>query len=162
KGPAEMVQEVGERAVAAGGDTDGAPRGIEMRPRPGTLLAWLLAALLLVPAMGSAQDTDLPQGDAPAALTGPYFPDRVHGFVWRNWNVVPREKLARVAGTSAREIDALAQSMGLPPAAPVPSQMLKRGYITLLRRNWHLLPYEQLLQLVEMTPAQLAFSLRED
>src|SRR5207237_1786058 len=67
-----------------------------------------------------------------------------------------------IAGTSAREIDALAESMGLPPAAPVPADMLKRGYITLIRRNWHLLPYEQLLQLVEMTPARLAFALRED
>ena len=40
--------------------------------------------------------------------------------------------------------------------------MKTRGYITLIRRNWHLLPYEQLLELVEMTPEQLAFTLRED
>src|SRR5437867_6075078 len=127
-----------------------------MMSRPGTPLAWIFTALLLVPAMCSAQDMDLPQGDAPAALATPYFPDRVHVFVWRNWNVVPPEKLARIVGTSARHIKALAASMGLAPAAPVPPEMLKRGYITLIRRNWHLLPYEQLLQLVEMTPAQLA------
>ena len=32
----------------------------------------------------------------------------------------------------------------------------------LIRRNWHLLPYEQLLELLDMTPEQLAFTLRED
>ncbi len=40
--------------------------------------------------------------------------------------------------------------------------MKTRGYVTLIRRNWQLLPYEQLLELLEMTPEQLAFTLRED
>ena len=40
--------------------------------------------------------------------------------------------------------------------------MKQRGYITLIRRNWHLLPYDQLLELLEMTPERLAFALRED
>ena len=40
--------------------------------------------------------------------------------------------------------------------------MNARGYVTLIRRNWHLLPYDQLLELLGMTPEQLAFTLRED
>ena len=56
----------------------------------------------------------------------------------------------------------MAESMGLPPAAEIPPEMKARGYITLIRRNWHLLPYDQLLELLGMTPEQLAFSLRED
>ena len=40
--------------------------------------------------------------------------------------------------------------------------MKTRGYITLIRRNWHLLPYGQLLELVEMTPERLASTLHED
>ena len=59
-------------------------------------------------------------------------------------------------------VKALATSMGLPPATTIPPEMKSRGYITLLRRNWHLLPYEQLLDIVEMTPERLAFALRED
>ena len=59
-------------------------------------------------------------------------------------------------------VAAMAESMGLPPAAAVPAEQKSRGYITLIRRNWHLLPYDQLLELVEMTPEQLAFALRED
>ena len=56
----------------------------------------------------------------------------------------------------------MAESMGLPPALPIPPEQKLRGYITLLRRNWHLLPYDQLLVLLDMTPEQLAYALRED
>ncbi len=32
----------------------------------------------------------------------------------------------------------------------------------MIRRNWHLLPYDQLLELLDMTPEELAYILRED
>jgi len=86
----------------------------------------------------------------------------VHEFVWRNWDVVEPARLAKLLGASAAEVNAIAESMGLPPANDVPPEMKSRGYITLIRRNWHLLPYNQLLELLEMTPEQLAFTLRED
>jgi len=107
-------------------------------------------------------DGVLPEGDAPAALGSGHFPDRVHEFVWRNWQAVEPAKLAKIAGASEREITAMAASMGLPPGAKVPRELRERGYITLIRRNWHLLPYEQLLELLEMTPERLAFMLREE
>ncbi len=109
-----------------------------------------------------AADAVLPQGNAPPAIVSGHFPDRVHEFVWRNWNAVKPARLAKILGASVEQVTALAVSMGLPPEATVPPEQLQRGYITLIRRNWHLLPYEQLLELVEMTPAQLAFALRED
>ena len=77
--------------------------------------------------------------------------------IWSN-----RRKWPRSLGASIEEIVAVAESMGLPRATAIPTEMKTRGYITILRRNWHLLPYEQLLELVEMTPKQLEFSLRED
>jgi hypothetical protein len=40
--------------------------------------------------------------------------------------------------------------------------MERRGYLTLIRRNWHLLPYEQLLALLGWSEEKLAFTLRED
>jgi hypothetical protein len=52
--------------------------------------------------------------------------------------------------------------MGLPPAQPISPEQKKRGYITVLRRNWHLLPYDQLLVVLDMPAEQLAYSLRED
>jgi len=104
----------------------------------------------------------LPEGGAPAALAAAYFPDRVHEFVWRNWNVVDPAKLAKVLETSAENVAALAASMGLPPAAAIPPEIKTRGYVSVLRRNWHLLPYGQLLELLEMTPERLDFCLREE
>lgn len=107
-------------------------------------------------------ETVLPEGSAPPPLVNGHFPDRVHAFVWRNWNVVEPARLASILGTSVDRVQALAESMGLPPATPVPPEMKTRGYITLIRRNWHLLPYDQLLSLLEMTPERLDFALRED
>ncbi len=104
----------------------------------------------------------LPVGPAPKALDFPHFPDRVHTFIWRNWPVVEPARLAEVLGTSVENVLAVADSMGLPPARPIPPDQKTRGYITVLRRNWHLLPYEQLLTLLDMSAEQLAYSLRED
>ena len=110
----------------------------------------------------SAQQTVLPQGDVKASIVSSHFPDRVHEFVWRNWNAVEPVKLAKILHASVEQITAMAQSMGLPPVASIPPEQRQRGYITLIRRNWHLLPYEQLLELLEMTPELLAFTLREE
>jgi len=120
-----------------------------------------LAFLALAPAIGSAE-TLLPEGSAPAPVVNGYFPDRLHEFVWRNWGAVEPAKLAKVVGASAADVSAIAESMGLPPDPAVPPRMLQRGYATLIRRNWHLLPYDQLLELLEMTPERLAFTLREE
>ncbi len=111
---------------------------------------------------GWAAESVLPEGAAPEPVVSRHFPDRVAAFVWRNWNAVEPAKLAAILGTSVENVQAIADSMGLPPTTAVPPEMKTRGYITLLRRNWHLLPYDQLLQLVEMTPERLANSLRED
>jgi hypothetical protein len=111
---------------------------------------------------GSAVEVSLPEGRAPAALAAQHFPDRVHEFVWRNWNLVEPAMLAKVVGASVQDITTIAESMGLPPAADIPKEQNSRGYITLIRRNWHLLPYDQLLEILGMTPDQLDFALRED
>src|SRR5438874_6385900 len=42
----------------------------------------------------------LPKGPTPAPVSLPHFPDRMHAFVWRNWELVPIRTLARVLGTS--------------------------------------------------------------
>lgn len=126
------------------------------------LFARLFLGLLCGAGTALAEDAILPHGESPAALASGHFPDRVHEFVWRNWSAVEPARLAGVLGTSADNVNAMAESMGLPPPAATPPEMRTRGYITLIRRNWHLLPYEQLLELLEMTPERLAFILREE
>ncbi|MDP6060752.1 MAG: hypothetical protein QGH33_17735, partial [Pirellulaceae bacterium] len=107
-------------------------------------------------------DSILPKGSAPEPISIPHFPDRLHAFVWRNWQAVALQRLATVLGTSVQNVAALGASMGLPTPQPFAHQDIARGYITILRRNWHLLPYAQLLQLVDMSAEQLAQSLKED
>jgi hypothetical protein len=86
----------------------------------------------------------------------------LHAVVWRNWGLVPAERLAAVLHTTPANVAEIAVSMGLPAEPVIEPDMLERGYITLIRRNWHLLPYEQLTQLLDVTPEHLAFTLQED
>ena len=104
----------------------------------------------------------LPVGANPRAIEFKYFPNRVYAVIWRNWNLVEPARIAKTIGCRAKDVNAIAESMGLPPAEKIPPDYKRRMYITVLRRNWHLLPYDQLLTLLDMSPDKLAFSLRED
>jgi hypothetical protein len=104
----------------------------------------------------------LPAGAAPEPVPIPHFPDRLHAFVWRNWTLVPVEKLARVVGATPDQIRLLGKSMGLPEPSEIGLAQRRRSYVTVIRRNWHLLPYDQLLELLGWTPEHMAYMLRED
>jgi hypothetical protein len=106
--------------------------------------------------------TTLPYGSAPQPLPAPHFPDLMHAVVWRNWELVELERLARVLRATPEQIAAIAASMALPPAPPLTADQVQRSYITVIRRNWHLLPYEQLLELLGWDADQMAYTLRED
>lgn len=104
----------------------------------------------------------LPKGPTPAPVALPHFPSRLHAFVWRNWQLVPPERMAAVVGAKPADMVRLGQAMGLGQPPPITRDQQRRSYITVIKRNWHLLPYEQLLTLLGWTPEQLAFALRED
>ena len=82
----------------------------------------------------------LPAGRAPTPVTLPHFPDALHAVVWRNWNVIPVDDLARVLGGTSEQITAVGTSMGLPALRLIEPSELRRNYMTVLHRNWHLLP----------------------
>ncbi len=105
---------------------------------------------------------DLPKGSDPLPVAIPHFPDRLHAFVWRNWTLVSIEKMALVLGAKRGDILRLGRGMGLPKPLPVTRQQERRSYITVIRRNWHLLPYEQLLTLLGWTAEEMAYTLREE
>lgn len=122
--------------------------------------AMLLALIGLMTLMMTP--SDLPTGSAPAPVSLPHFPDRLHAFVWRNWTLVPLERMAQTVGAAPEEIREMGAAMGLPPPPAIPAQQWKRSALTIIRRNWHLLPYEQLLTLLQWSSEQMEFSLRED
>ena len=114
--------------------------------------------------MAATGEVPLPGEDGKhAAVTCAPFPDALSAYVWRNWPVVSVDRLADAIGASRADLEGVAAEMGLPVPQPAVSPLWRRkGYITVVRRNWHLLPYEQLLKVVDMTRAELAYSLTED
>lgn len=105
----------------------------------------------------------LPGQSDQAAVGADHFPSMLHAFVWRNWGLVPASRLSKVIGTTEKNVRKIAVSMGLEPKPKVdPVWTSPKGYITLLRRNWHILPYEQILLLLNMTQEQLEWNLFED
>ncbi len=122
---------------------------------------YILAILFIFP-LASWSNQVLPVGSAPKPVEFLHFPGRMHTFIWRNWPLVEAERLAQVLDTSTQNICDAATSMGLPAQKPISVENRKRIYITLIRRNWHLLSYDQLLTLLDFTPQELAHTLRED
>ncbi|HEY5913357.1 MAG TPA: hypothetical protein VJA21_22440 [Verrucomicrobiae bacterium] len=110
----------------------------------------------------SSPAVELPVGSAPAALSLAHFPDRLHAFVWRNWSLVPLKRIARVVGAKPADIFRLGRAMGLAGPPRISADQQRRSYLTVIKRNWHLLPYGQLLELLGWTAEQLAYTLRED
>jgi hypothetical protein len=104
----------------------------------------------------------LPVGNAPPPPPLPHFPDRVHAFVWRNWCLVPPDRMASVLGTTTPQVLLVGRAMGLSNPPRISGDQWRRSYITIIKRNWHLLPYGQLLELLGWTPEKLAYTLRED
>lgn len=81
--------------------------------------------------------------------------------IFRNYSYVPTERIAKVLKTEEAIIDKEASRLGL----IFEEQNLifdKKGYQTIIRNNWFLLPYSQLMALVGMTEEKLNFILREE
>lgn len=100
--------------------------------------------------------------EGPAALVAQHFPSSLHAFVWRNWNLVPTERMAKTVQASPSQIRALAKEMRLNKEQAVSDSQWERSYLTVIRRNWHLLPKSQLLVLMDWTAEHLEFTLIED
>jgi len=127
-----------------------------------TALATVSLWAALAAEAASDPEQVLPKGANPNPLPLAHFPDRLHAFIWRNWPLVPIDRLATVLGTTARNVAAIAASIGLPKQPRISVDQQRRSYITVIKRNWHLLPYSQLLQLLNWTSQELAYTLRED
>ena len=56
--------------------------------------------------------------DARPAIAAQHFPDRLHTFIWRNWQSVTLERMAKVVGTTPENVREIGLSMGLPPHVP--------------------------------------------
>ncbi len=96
------------------------------------------------------------------ALNFDYFPTRYQALIFRNWNIVAPERLAAVLETAVETVVSAAAALGLPAAAADFKLMNQRNYVSIIRRNWHLLDYEGLCRLLDWDAEKLEFTLRED
>lgn len=89
------------------------------------------------------------------------FPTHWQTMIFRNYRMVSADRIAQVLSCTEEQVHIEAQRMGLARGEADP-KWLSEGYITLIRNNWYLLPYEQLLELLQWDEARLEFSLTKD
>jgi hypothetical protein len=99
---------------------------------------------------------------SPDPIMEPHFPDRLHLFIWRNWELTNVDRMAKVLGTTPEKILEIGVSMGLPAKPAVTHDQLRRFYITIIRENWHVLPDDQLIELLGWDSRHYDYTLRED
>ena len=104
----------------------------------------------------------LPKLDAQKRLDYTWFPTAAQCFIYRNWGAVSAERLAFVLDTDAANVLRMAEDMGLDTSIEVSDVWMIRGYITLIRNNWHLLDYEGICRLLGWSSEYLAYILKED
>ena len=92
-----------------------------------------------------------------------YFPTKWQTVIFRNYGYVATEKIAKTLRCDKTTVEAEARRLGLPQASGEQWGIWeKRGYITIIRNNWYLLPYEQLLTLLGISEERLEFILTND
>jgi hypothetical protein len=107
-------------------------------------------------------------GSATAALAAapnpgiePYFPSAAHQLVWRNWGLVPVDRIAEALGVARAGVEALARGLGL-GRQHVDQRFARRLRFKTLCRNWDFVPMEQLGVLARMSQSEITELLAHD
>ena len=89
------------------------------------------------------------------------LPTRWQTVIFRNYRMIPAENIAKVLECTVEDVEREAARLGLRKGAADPV-WFERGHITLIRNNWYLLPYDQLMTLIDYTEEKLDFVLEKD
>ena len=90
-----------------------------------------------------------------------HFPTDFQAVIFRLWEMVPAKKIAEILNTSEQNIIISAENMGLNKQLHL-DKWMERGYISILRAVWNLLPYEQICNLLDCNEEYLSYILKED
>ncbi|MBR5446006.1 MAG: hypothetical protein IKV57_07780 [Clostridia bacterium] len=107
-------------------------------------------------------NVQLPPLQEEKILRFPYFPTPWQCVIFRNWGLVPADRIAAVLQTTESVVRAEAAALGLDPETIPHPDWLTKGYITIIHYNWHILSYDKICTLLQWTPQRLAYTLRED
>lgn len=89
------------------------------------------------------------------------FPQAWQEVIFRNYGYASEDRIAEVLGCDVRTVKKEARRLGL-KGIRYDETWSDMGYITLIRNNWHLLPYDQLCTLIGFNEDRLAFVLQEE
>ena len=89
------------------------------------------------------------------------FPTRWQAVLFHNYGLVPSQRLACLLGCGVDTIEREAVRLGL-KGISYNSIWSEKGYITLIRNNWYLLPYTQLCELLGVSETKLDYILQND
>ena len=89
------------------------------------------------------------------------FPTRWQTVIFRNYGYVSNDKLAKTLRCSEKVVVAEAGRLGL-NTVEYDSVWENKGYITIIRNNWWILPYSQLQTLLGVSEEKLDFILKEE
>ncbi|EEF59094.1 hypothetical protein [Pedosphaera parvula] len=83
-----------------------------------------------------------------------YFPSRLYATIYRNWDIVPHERLATVLGTDVTTLHKAGKAMGLSIPESLTPEEIRRNVEMVLRRNWTIIPRNQIEALLDFNPQQ--------
>ncbi len=89
------------------------------------------------------------------------FPTKWQAVIFRNYRVVPNDRIAKALGCEENVVVREAKRLGLREGDANPD-WLDRGFINIIRNNWFLIPYEQLIILLDYTLERLEFILKNE
>ena len=89
------------------------------------------------------------------------FPTLWQAVIFRNYGYVRTENLAKTLCTDCVTVEREALRLGLTNVV-YDKEWEERGYITTLRNNWTILPYEQILTLLDIDEERLEYILMND
>ena len=80
--------------------------------------------------------------------------------IYRNYGTVKTENLAKVLGTDPSTVELHAEKLGL-GSLSYDENWVKKGFVTVIRNNWDLLPNDKICQLLEMSEEEFSSLLVE-
>ena len=89
------------------------------------------------------------------------FPCIWQTVIFRNYGLVSVDKIARVLECEVSVVEQEAKRLGL-SSVEYDENWEKLGYITIIRNNWYLLPYNQLMKLLDFSEEKLEFVLKNE